>query len=134
MRSTAACSTTFRPDLPPPLVQHYSTIFIVAVLQAATNLEVACLCFRVLRDLLPSIDLPTSPRLLRSSVVQLIYAAVLVAAPSQPKRILVEEAVRPVAPTLWAGGGTPRAPSAPSPPLLAVTRLEVARSLVFNLF
>ena len=68
VQSTAACSTTFRPDMPLLLLHHCNTISTVAVLQAATLLEVVCLRFCVLRDdVLLSIELlllPTSPRLL----------------------------------------------------------------------
>ena len=66
-QSTAACSTTFRPDLPLPLLHYYNTISTVAILQAATQLEVVCLRFRVHRDVLLSIErlpLLTLPRLL----------------------------------------------------------------------
>ena len=67
---------------PSPLLHHYNTISTVDVLQAATQLEVVCLRFRVLHDVLLSIQLLlllTSPRLLLCSC----YTAVLVA-PSQP--------------------------------------------------
>ena len=47
VQSTAACSTTFRPDLPLPFLHHYNAITTVAVLQAATQLEVVRSRFRV---------------------------------------------------------------------------------------
>ena len=57
VQSTAACSTTSRPDVPLPLLHSYKTISTVAVLQVAPQLEVECLRFDVERDVLPSIDL-----------------------------------------------------------------------------
>ena len=75
---TAACFTTVRPDL--PLSRSFiNTISTVAVLQAATQLEVACLRFCVLRDVLLAVDSLTSPRLLYS-----YYTAVFVAPSQQP--------------------------------------------------
>ena len=48
--STAVCSTTFRQDLLLQLLNPYHILSAVTALQAATQLEVACLLFCVLRD------------------------------------------------------------------------------------
>ena len=96
VQSTAGCSTTFRPDLPLPLLHHSNTISTVVVLQAATQLEVMCLRFRVQRDVFLYIELRlplTSPRLL-------LYSCTAVCSPITTKRPLVVEVVRPAAPTL----------------------------------
>ena len=45
MRSTAACSTTFRRDLLLHLLNPYNIAPVVTALQAATQLEVACRLF-----------------------------------------------------------------------------------------
>ena len=59
VRSTAVCSATFRRDLPLQLLNPYHIITAVNVLQAAAQLEVACLIFCVLRDERLSIDRST---------------------------------------------------------------------------
>ena len=48
--STAVCSTTFRQDLLLQLLDPYHILSAVTALQAATQLEVACLLFCVMRD------------------------------------------------------------------------------------
>ena len=50
VRSTAVCSTVFRRDLLLQLFTFYHIFSAVTALQAATQLEVACLLFFVLRD------------------------------------------------------------------------------------
>ena len=50
VRSTAVCSATFRRDLLLQLLNPYHIISAVIALQAAAQLEVACLVFCVLRD------------------------------------------------------------------------------------
>ena len=50
MCSTAVCSTTFRQDLLLQLLNPYHILSAVTALQAATQLEVACLLFCVMRD------------------------------------------------------------------------------------
>ena len=55
MRSTAACSTTFRRDLLLHLLNPYNIAPVVTALQAATQLEVACRLFCVLRYEHPAI-------------------------------------------------------------------------------
>ena len=56
VRSTAVCSATFRRDLLLQLLNPYHIISAVIALQAAAQLEVACLVFCVLRDEHLSID------------------------------------------------------------------------------
>ena len=68
VRSTAVCSATFRRDLLVLLLNPYHIIFAVTALQAATQLEVACLLFCVLRDL------SISPRLLLASSATYVAA------------------------------------------------------------
>ena len=50
LRSTAVCSTTFGQDLLFHLLNPYHIISAITALQAATQLEVACRLFCVLRD------------------------------------------------------------------------------------
>ena len=68
VRSTTVCSATFRRDLLLQLPNPYHIISAVTALQAAAQLEVACLIFCVLRDEHLSIDRSIlsifSPRLL----------------------------------------------------------------------
>ena len=103
VQSTAASFPTFRPGLPVPLLHHYNTISTVAVLQAATQLEVMCLRFRVQRDVLPSIEKSSSCSLRLAccctGAIQLLYSSTC--SPITTQRLLVEEVVRLVAPTLW---------------------------------
>ena len=120
------CSATFLGDLLLPLANHYHTISTVTGLQAANRLEVACLHFRVLRDVHLSIDLPISPRLLRPSAA----ACCISSRPITTKHLLVEEVTRPIAQRFgeWASASrTFHAVTA----LLAVAQCEVARLLVF---
>ena len=61
VRSTAACSATFRRDLLFQLLNPYNIISAVTALQAAAQLEVGRLIFCVLRDEHLSIDRPVCP-------------------------------------------------------------------------
>ena len=61
VRSTAACSATFRRDLLLQLLNPYRTISAVTALQAAALLEGACPILCVLRDDDLSIDRPVCP-------------------------------------------------------------------------
>ena len=69
VQSTAVCSTTFRRDLLLHLRNPYHIISAVTALQAATQLEVACLLFCVLRAKPLSIDLSISPHLLLATLL-----------------------------------------------------------------
>ena len=83
VRSTAVCSATFRRDLLLLLLNPYCIICAVTALQAAAQLEVACLIFRVPRDEHLPIDRPVhfSPHLLvlASSAITLARVGVRLA-------------------------------------------------------
>ena len=129
MRSTEVCSTTFRQDLLLHLLNLYNITSAVAALQAATQVDVACRLFCVMRDGYLAIHRPVHFVSPAAAGIVCYTACIRLAGESEPNVHWLEEVVNPVAQRFGEWASAPCTVSTITD-LLAVVQREVARLLV----